>query len=58
MREVYICLEECEFFMGEDGCANDNVDDSAVYEREGSYPLCPSFKALEVDVGMLGHDKA
>jgi hypothetical protein len=46
-QRTFICPEDCEFFRGEDGCARPTIDEKAIYEKEGNYPICPFyFKAL------------
>ncbi len=42
-QKVYICLAGCAFFHGEDGCGHNSVDETAKYEMEGVYPLCPLY---------------
>lgn len=42
-EKVYTCLEHCSFFHGEDGCGHNSVDETARYEMEGGYPLCPLY---------------
>lgn len=42
-QKVYLCLEHCSFFHGEDGCGHNSVDETARYEMEGDYPICPLY---------------
>jgi len=42
-QKVYICLPHCAFFRGEDGCGHNGVDETARYEMDGDYPLCPLY---------------
>lgn len=42
-KRTYICPEDCDFFRGEDGCARPTVDNAAVYEKDGNYPVCPFY---------------
>jgi hypothetical protein len=45
-KKVYICPEDCFSFLGEDGCRNQNIDDLAIYEKEGNFPLCPWYQKI------------
>lgn len=52
-QRVYICPEDCRVFLGEDGCKRQDTDTTAVYEKEGDYPVCPFYmKDLLADKGM------
>lgn len=42
-QKVYICPEHCSFSHGEDGCGHNSIDETARYEKEGDYPLCPLY---------------
>lgn len=42
-QKVYLCLEHCSFSHGEDGCGHNSVDETARYEMEGDYPICPLY---------------
>ncbi len=42
-QRVYICPEDCSFFLGEDGCKRQDIDTTATYEKEGGHPVCPFY---------------